>query len=71
MKTNFINLCLAGIISVKSIDDFVAAWHDSPTNLTLYEYLGMTEQEYARFLESSSSIHQILADRRRPTKLLP
>lgn len=37
------------------IDDLVDKWHEDPTiTVSLRDYLRMTEEEYQRWLESSS-----------------
>lgn len=39
-------------MSPDKFDDYVDAWHDSDSALPLHEYLGMTQEEYARVLTS-------------------
>ena len=51
--SNFIELCRQGKVSPDKFDDYVDAWHDSDSALPLHEYLGMTQEEYARVLTSS------------------
>ena len=35
------------------VDNLIDKWHDSDSTLELYEYLGWTQQEYTKFVESS------------------
>ena len=35
----------------KEIDDLIDEWHEGDSDLELYEYLGMTFEEYAKFVE--------------------
>ncbi len=36
----------------KDIDDKIDEWHKGDSNLPLHEFLGMTEEEYAKWVES-------------------
>ena len=53
----FIENAVAGSLAGEDMDDFIDQWHASPGGLELFEYLGMTEDEYdvwlrdPRFLE--------------------
>lgn len=51
--SNFIELCRQRKVSPDKFDDYVDEWHDSDSALPLHEYLGMTQEEYARVLTSS------------------
>lgn len=62
---NFVDLCLTGDAIVEDIYDFVDRWHESESSLTLPEYLGMTADEYARWLERPESLPFVIAARRR------
>lgn len=59
--SNFIELCRQGKVSPDELDDYVDAWHDSDSALPLHEYLGMTQEEYARVLTSSDVCRSIEA----------
>lgn len=49
MKT-FMNRALNG--EILDIDDFICEWHENKkTNIELHEYLGLTLEEYAEFVE--------------------
>lgn len=48
-------------MSPDELDDYVDAWHDSDSALPLHEYLGMTQEEYARVLTSSDVCRSIEA----------
>lgn len=47
----FINLCLSGDVLINDIDDFIDKWHDSDSNDEIYDYLGMTREEYFLWIE--------------------
>jgi ribosomal protein L21 len=42
------------------IDNHIDNWHESNSNLSVYEWLGLTETEYKEFVESPSSLRKIL-----------
>jgi len=61
---NFIERALAGEVLEpdKEIYDAVDAWHDDPdAELSLHAYLGMTDEEYALWLEKPALLRTILA----------
>lgn len=47
-------------VDLSLIDDEIDAWHESASKLPLYQWLGFTKAEYARFVEQPSSIHAVL-----------
>ncbi len=49
--TTFVDLCLDGKVDMAAIDDFVAQWHESDADITIEEFLGMTKEEYAAWVE--------------------
>lgn len=56
-KMNFKEQYLCGECSLDDLDEFTARWHNDPdTNISLPEYLGLTEQEYAVLLQQDLSI---------------
>jgi hypothetical protein len=64
----FIDAVLLGIATPAQVDDYIAEWHARPADaLTLSEWLGMTGDEYARFVKSELELDTILADRRATT----
>ena len=60
MKT-FVELVEEGSIGVDAIDDYIEQWHTSYNgNLSLPEFLGMTEEQYTQFVENPSSLKTML-----------
>lgn len=59
---NFIQLAAKGEIRLDQIDDFVDIWHlqDVPSG-ELYEFLGMTEAEYVRWVKDPDTLAEIVA----------
>ncbi|MDI6791768.1 MAG: hypothetical protein QME81_02710 [bacterium] len=60
----FVDLCLEGRVMLEQIDDFIDQWHDGDSEESLYEYLGLTRNEYAIFVENPNSLSSILMSRR-------
>lgn len=63
----FLDLCLRGDLSVDMIDDFVDQWHESASPASLPDFLGMTSQEYERWLINPDSLASIVIARQRET----
>ena len=59
MKT-FLDLVLAGEARQDDIDDFVDQWHDGDASCSLAEFLGMSDDEYALWVEKPSALSLIL-----------
>lgn len=49
---SFIDMCRQGTANPEDFDDFVEKWHQSESPLTIYEFLGMSVEEYAVVLTS-------------------
>lgn len=58
--SNFILDCISGDALLSEIDDYIGNWHKSDTNLSLHDYLGMTEKEYALFVEDEQYLATIV-----------
>ena len=65
---SFLDLYSRGEASADDIDDFVDRWHDAQEpwakDLELYEYLGMTHEEYKVWLCDPLALPAILDARR-------
>ena len=56
-EITFIEMVKNGQCSIDEIDDYIDKWHDEYNgNLKLHEYLGMTDEEYNRWLTNPSSL---------------
>lgn len=44
--SNFIAMCTSGEAMPDDIDEFVGRWHEGDGKVPIYEYLGMTRDEY-------------------------
>ena len=64
MKT-FMDALLAGEVTPDQISDHVGAWHESDSTQSLHEYLGMTEEEYSRWVMGTvDTLQKIIEERR-------
>lgn len=57
---NFISDCINGDALLSEIDDYIDLWHDSDTDLSLHDYLGMTQKEYALYVEDEQYLATIV-----------
>ncbi len=61
--SNFILKCINGDALLTEIDDYIELWHDSGSDLSLHKFLGMTQEEYAFFVEDEHYLATIITDR--------
>jgi len=61
--STFIEQCLKGDAHPSDVDDWVDAWHEGGHSGTLADHLGMTGDEYARWVENPQFLRQILVGR--------
>lgn len=60
----FLEKVLKGQARLADIDDHVECWHGSDSSVSLPKYLGLTEREYACWVEDPESLSKIIAARR-------
>lgn len=60
---NFINEVISGTVDVSEIDDYIDQWHDSDFNVSLREFLGMTQTEYNLWIQNENFIQPIIQAR--------
>lgn len=64
-KVGFIEELAAGITTADRIDDHIHTWHETAgLDMQLYEYLGMTLEEYAGWVERKLSLQDIIEKRK-------
>lgn len=51
-ESTFIELCVKGEESVDKINDYIEKWHDGNSDKSLFEFLGMTREEYQLWIEN-------------------
>ena len=60
-QVTFIDRCLAGSARPEDIDDWVDRWHERPgDDASLASFLGMSDEEYAVWVEKPDSLPFIL-----------
>ena len=63
MSKSYVAECLSGNALLEDVDDWVDAWHEGRGPGTLFEHLGMTEQEYSLWVEQPESLRFIIYSR--------
>ncbi|MFD5302762.1 MULTISPECIES: hypothetical protein [Streptomyces] len=64
-RETFVSAALSGRASVDDLDDYIDDWHDEGSSLPLYEYLGMTRDEYRLCTERPEALRLILSARKK------
>lgn len=59
--SNFIIDCLNGDALLSDINDYIDKWHESDTDLSLHDFLGMDSVEYSLFVEDENYLGSIIA----------
>ena len=62
-KPTFMDLCLGGKVLPDEIDDFIDQWHETPEGHELYDYLGMTQEEYSLWLRAPDALAYVIKAR--------
>ncbi len=60
----FIELYLSGKVLPEDIDDYVDKWHANPGGREIYEFLGMSKEEYSLWLRDPNVLPRIARARR-------
>jgi hypothetical protein len=60
----FIQLYMNGEVLSEDIDEFIDAWHHDQDRKEIFEYLGMTKQEYSIWLRDPDVLPHIVRARR-------
>lgn len=63
-EKTFVDLCLNGEALLSDIDEFVESWHSSETGASLHEYLGLSWDEYALWVEKPQVLRFIMYSRK-------
>lgn len=63
-EISYINACLSGIAAIDDIDAYIEYWHTHDTRTSLTDFLGMTREEYSRWLKSGTGLEDILHARK-------
>ena len=54
--SNFIKKCVTGDALLDDIDDYIDDWHRDGGGLSLYDFLGMTRNEYSLWVQDPSCL---------------
>ncbi len=60
MFKSFIDLVLAGDALISEIEEYIEKWHKADSEKTVYAFLGMSEYEYALWVENSAFLKAII-----------
>ena len=59
--SNFIDDVINADAIMEEIDDYIEKWHNSDSDLSVYEYLGMTEEEYYLWVKEDFYLKYIIS----------
>ena len=59
----FFDAYLAGRAVADEVDDFVEAWHENPRGQEIYEYLGLSREEYEQWVKDPDVLPRIAESR--------
>lgn len=62
-ESSFVGLCVKGELLLDDIDDFIDEWHESDSDQEIFEYLGMTQQEYRLWVHDPDILPFIITAR--------
>jgi hypothetical protein len=57
---SFVIDCLKGKVDLSGIDGYIDKWHAGESIKPLYEYLGMTSEEYDLWVEDQTALQNIV-----------
>ncbi|MCU0688535.1 MAG: hypothetical protein MUE97_02165 [Phycisphaerales bacterium] len=60
---NYVERCLSGDASLEDLDDAIQEWHEAETSLEIWDFLGMTKDEYARICEDRRMLRLVIRSR--------
>ncbi|EMY5506447.1 hypothetical protein V8T57_002916 [Bacillus wiedmannii] len=62
-ELKFMDACLQGEALLEDIDEYIDEWHESDTEEEIYEFLGMTFEEYGIWVENDAMLKTIFYSR--------
>jgi hypothetical protein len=68
-QKNFFDLYLAGRASADDINESIDAWHAGSVSQHIYQFLGMTKEEYSRWLSDPEILPEIASARKQHARL--
>lgn len=61
LTNSFVEKCVRGEVLPNEVDDYVDTWHNSDSEFSLREFLGMTIKEYNLWIKDSSVLPYIVS----------
>lgn len=55
-ERTFLEACIDGLGDLEDLNDYIDYWQTHELNLSLREFLGMTEYEYEKWLQNDDTI---------------
>lgn len=66
---SFVELCLEGFAGLSEIDEHIERWHEGDYDCSLPEFLGLSVDEYALWVEKPTALRYILFARKQKQPL--
>jgi hypothetical protein len=63
-QQRFLDRYLEGQVSAENINESIDAWHAGSGREPIFDFLGMTEEEYSRWLRDPDQLSQIARARK-------
>jgi hypothetical protein len=60
----FIDLCLDGRAVLEQVDDFVDQWHLGHDDVTLHDFLGLSQDEYSLWINDPDVLPYVIYSRK-------
>lgn len=68
---DFISLCAKGLADLDEINDYIDAWHTSPSNpLHLHTFLGMSLEDYNIWMFNPAYLTSVVKDRKEQLNII-
>lgn len=65
-EATFFDLYLVGLAKADEVDDYIDQWYRGFDAILLHDFLGMTRDEYGKFMIDPAILPQLRKDRLRP-----
>jgi hypothetical protein len=62
-RPTFLEKYVNGKVSAEEIDDYIDSWHTGTAEQSIYEFLGLSQEEYSLWLQDPEALPYIAAAR--------
>lgn len=62
MNKTFAEQYRLGAVDENEIDDFIDVWHNSEEDISIFDFLGLTEDQYAEFVQGEFDFKELLEE---------